>query len=103
MQTCSSGSPSSEDAAPVVGQRAPKSRWTPADEDTLLQYLLEHRPISDPPSSNVMFKDQIFQEAAEVVNAKQFSGALKTMDSCKAKWKNVHFSHSLSYLFLPVY
>src|SRR6267154_2214247 len=97
MQTRSSTSPTnSHDGTTSM---AGKSHWGPQDEAELIQAL--SRWNDGATSSNAMYKEGAFRQAAEDINrmrTKVLKGAPKTADSCKSKWSRVRISflHILS-------
>jgi hypothetical protein len=102
MQTCLSRSPSaSEGEAPTheAGMSAcENAHWT-IDDKTFLIHFLSLKTI-DTTTSNNMFKDAVFKEAAEALKGyhPHVKGGKKTMASCKSKWSRVCIS---LYAFYP--
>ena len=56
-----------------------KAFWTDRDEDSLLQYLLDH-------TSHLKLE---MVQTSPIQSGKQIQGAAKNPESCKSKWSKV--------------
>lgn len=67
----------------LSGERA---YWSKADETRLLEFLNDHKSEA---GDGMNFKAPTWVTAAAYVNQAAFRGALKTPNSCKAKYRAV--------------
>jgi hypothetical protein len=70
--------------------------WTTEDKTKLIDFLLSK--VNGNTASNGMFKDTVFNEAAEELEGSHMKGAKKSGSSCKTKWLRVCTS---LYVFYP--
>ena len=71
-----------------------KSSWSLKDEVKFLNFLLDHRVNG---TDRDMFKGWVLGKAAIVLNQELSKGAAKNENSCRNKWRSVHFINALEY------
>ena len=76
---------------------AAQAHWADEDLDALIDFLFSKHATSV--DSGATFKDNIWTEAAEIVNKvlpkiPPKKGGLKTKGSCKSKWGKVKPNHA---------
>jgi hypothetical protein len=88
MQTRSaSNSPPLSSADVIVNPTRTKAYWTQEDEAALIAFLAGKKDEL----GSTAFKQPIFNEAAQELNANRTKGGEKTGSSCLTKWTRVRF------------
>ena len=65
-----------------------RAYWTVREETVLINFLVNY---PDKPNG-AMFKDKVFQEVALAIQGLHVKGTVKSMSSCKTKFKNICIS-----------
>jgi hypothetical protein len=100
MQTRSSSEGEAPAAVEADWSTNQRTHWTFKDEAALITFLTEKTVAG---TSDNTFKDSVFKEAADMLNASRTVGGQKTMTSCKSKWMRVCISLYVFYLYPDLY
>ncbi|KAG1724116.1 hypothetical protein EDD22DRAFT_853867 [Suillus occidentalis] len=70
--------------------KQPKAQWNEAEVDALLDYLITQKSKI----AGTTFKDEVFNEASNIIAGMGTYGSSKTRPQCKMKWASLKQTHN---------